>query len=194
MSDPSHGYEALAHVFLRSRDKIIGQAVVRAWAGEFMPRAQVLELGCGHGVISEVLIEAGLELFVVDASPSLLSAFRERFPNVEAECNAAEHSSFFGRTFDGAIAWGLLFLLPEDAQRAILTRVAGVLRPGGRLLFTAPRETFPWTDIMTGQPSRSLGTAVYEDLLHELGLEVSSGVTDEGDNHYFFAARPVLAP
>lgn len=187
--DRSNGYEKYADTFIRSRNPRIGLDVVRDWARQFTQGAEVLELGCGHGVISEVLIEAGLTLFAVDASPTLLRAFHDRFPHVETDCSAVEESMFFGRTFDGVLAWGLLFLLEEDAQRHVLTKVGKALRPGGRFLFTAPREATEWIDVMTKRPSRSLGAVEYEQLLRGIGLEVSSGVTDEGENYYYYVIK-----
>ena len=187
--DRSNGYEKHAEAFIKSRSPGVGLDVVREWAGQFGPGSDVLELGCGHGVVSEVLVEAGLTLFAVDASPTLLRAFHERFPEVETECCAAEESTFFGRSFDGVVAWGLLFLLEEDAQRCVLARVGEALRPGGRFLFTAPREAVAWIDVMTELPSRSLGAVVYEQVLSDLGLEVSSGVVDEGGNYYYHVSK-----
>jgi cyclopropane fatty-acyl-phospholipid synthase-like methyltransferase len=149
----------------------------------------VLELGCGHGVVSQVLMEAGVALYAVDSSPTLLREFRQRFPATEAECCTAEASTFFDRRFDGVVAVGLLFLLEAEAQRIVIAKVADTLTPGGRFLFTAPRETATWRDAMTGRESRSLGVAEYERLLRGLGLEVSSGVMDEGGNHYYFARK-----
>jgi 2-polyprenyl-3-methyl-5-hydroxy-6-metoxy-1,4-benzoquinol methylase len=189
MFDRSNGYEKHADTFIRSRNPRIGLEVVREWASQFTRGSEVLELGCGHGVISEVLVEAGLTLFAVDASPTLLRAFQERFPDAQTECCTAEESTFFGRTFDGVVAWGLLFLLEEDAQRRVLAKVGEALRPDGRFLFTAPREAVEWIDVMTELPSRSLGAVEYERVLRGLGLEVSSGVTDEGGNYYYYATK-----
>lgn len=108
-------------------------------------------------MISRVLIEAGLTLFAVDASLTLLDAFRRQFPQARAECAAAEDSTYFNRTFDGVIAWGLIFLLPVEAQRTVILRDAGALVSGGRFLFTVPREAMVWVDALTGRESRSLG-------------------------------------
>jgi SAM-dependent methyltransferase len=189
VSDGSNGYEELAETFVRWREPRIGLAIAREWASEFGPGAEVLELGCGHGVVSQVLVDAGLKLFAVDASPSLLRRFSERFPEVKTECSTAEGSRLLGREFDGAAAIGLIFLLEEDAQRMVLEKVARGLRPGGRFLFTAPREVGEWNDDLTGRRSRSLGEARYKEILRGVGMEVKAGVVDEGENHYYFGVR-----
>ena len=56
MPDPSNGYEANAEEFMRCRSPRIGQSVVRDWAKSFAPGTQLLELGCGDGVMTEVLV------------------------------------------------------------------------------------------------------------------------------------------
>ncbi len=174
---------------MRWRHARIGFDIVREWAAELQPGAAVLELGCGHGVVSQVLVDAGVTLYAVDASATLLDAFRKRFPAVQTQCAAAEDSTYFDRTFEGVIAVGLIFLLPVDAQRVVLTKVADVLKPGGRFLFTAPRQACTWTDDLTKRESRSLGVETYERLLRQLGLEVEHGRVDEGENYYFFAVK-----
>ena len=187
--DTSRGYEECAESFIRARNERIGPDVVREWAREFPPGAEVLELGCGHGVVSQVLVDQGLKLFGIDASPTLLRAFRERFPDLPTECSAAEDSTYFGRTFDGVVAWGLIFLLPEETQRTVLAKVAKALRPGGRLLFTAPRGAVTWMDSLTGLESRSLSAEAYESLLRELGFDIEPGRMDAGENYYYLATR-----
>lgn len=187
--DGANGYQEHAAEFMRQRHPRIGLEIVRAWAAELPRDAAVLELGCGHGVVSGVLAEAGLSLYAVDASPSLLRAFQERFPAAQTECATAEESRYFDRTFDGVVAVGLIFLLPEADQQKVLAKVANALRPGGRLLFTAPRQACVWTDVLTGRKSRSLGEAEYERLLRGLELEMGPGVLDEGENYYYLANK-----
>lgn len=152
-------------------------------------------MGCGPGVpITQALVDAGLRVWAVDASPRVLAAFRARFPELPAECARAEASRFldppFRGTFDAVVAWGLLFLLGEEAQALVLGKIARALAPGGRLLFTAPAQACTWDDAQTGRPSRSLGAARYAALLAVGGLVVDGTATDEGGNHYNFAHKP----
>ena len=187
--DKSNGYEVCAQDFMRARRAHIGPDVVREWAHEFPPGSEVLELACGHGVVSQVLVDQGLRLYAIDASPTLLKAFRERFPDVQTDCAPAEDSSYFGRRFDGVIAWGLMFLLPEETQRTVLAKMAKALKPGGRLFFTAPRGAVTWMDSLTGLESRSMSAEAYESLLRELGLDIEPGRTDAGENYYLARKR-----
>lgn len=189
--DPSNGYEAVAAEFMDRRGRAdIGAAVVREWARSLAPDAVILDLGCGHGLpISRALIRDGFEIFGIDASPSLTDAFRRRLPGAHVACETVEESDFFGRTFDGIIAIGLLFLLRGDVQRALIRKVAGALNPGGRFLFSAPIPSCTWTDMLTGRPSWSLGAEEYVALLADAGLALIGGHRDRAGNHYYDARR-----
>lgn len=187
-SDPANGYEEFATVFIRARTQSIGPDIVRPWASSrFGPGDAVLDLACGFGQpITEVLVDLGLDVHAVEASPTLLASFRQRFPQVPTECARAEDSSFFdGKRFSGIVAWGLLFLLPPDSQRTVISKAARALRPGGSFLFTAPPIELSWNDAMTGLPSVSLGRAAYLDALAAAGLTLVAEHTDSGENHYY---------
>ena len=159
--DRSSGYESVAVEFLARRGSRrsagIGVKEVRTWA-ETLPRgAAVIDVGCGPGLpITEVLVAQGLNVYGVDAAPSLVEAFRRNLPNTPVVCEAVQNSTFFNRTFDGALAWGIIFLLSPEDQRRLIQRFAGILAPSGRLLFTSPAVPAIWTDVMTNLESRSL--------------------------------------
>lgn len=189
MSDRSNGYEALASEHI-ARRRPIGAATVRAWARSLPAGAAVLDLGCGDGMpISKALIDEGLDVYGIDASPSMVAAFRRNFQQARVACEPAEESSFFSKSFDGIVAWGLMFLLSADAQRLVISRVASALKPGGRFLFTASKESDTWTDALTGRPSVSLGADAYRSLLLAADLAVVAEHQDEGDNYYYEAAK-----
>jgi len=190
MTDRSNGYEGVAAEFLAGRDRAIGARTVRDWARTLPTAATVIDLGCGSGLpITRVLAEEGLNVYALDASPSLVRAFRHNFPEIPVACEAVEDSLFFERRFDGVIAWGLIFLLRAEAQRRLIQRVASILVPGGRLLFTSCAEPLVWNDAMTGLESRSLGGVEYRRALSAVGLSLIREYEDEGENHYFDALK-----
>lgn len=190
-NDKSNGYEEVADAFIAQRNPAIGVATVRQWSEVFPRSSSVLDLGCGHGVpISQALIHQGFSVYGVDASPKLIGAFRQRFPSASGECGAVEDSGFFGRAFDGVIAWGLIFLLPADIQAALIGKVAKALKPGGKFLFTAPEKAVTWQDSLTGRESNSLGAEEYRRILLSEGFVLGGGGSDEGDNHYYLASKP----
>lgn len=189
--DLSNGYEGVAAEFIARRSRsLIGAGTVRRWAQSLPAGASVLDLGCGSGIpVSQTLIQMGFTVFGVDASPTMIAAFRQNFPQARVACEPVERSSFFGRTFDAAVAWGLMFLLPPDTQADLIRRIAAVLNPGGRFLFTAPEQSCTWRDVLTGKESISLGATAYEKVAEEAGLKLTETTLDEGENHYFLFAK-----
>ena len=187
--DKSSGYEAIAAEHLQSR-RNIGAEVVREWASELTSGAAILDIGCGGGIpISQALIEDGFDVYGLDASPAMIAAFRQNFPEAPAECSAFEDSPFFHRSFDGIVAWGLMFLLQPETQRLLIGKAAGALMPGGKFLFTSPSQICSWPDAMTGLRSESLGIDAYREILSANGLSLTATRLDQGGNHYYFTSR-----
>ena len=187
--DRSQGYDAVTEEFIGLRSAI-GLAIVRKWAASLPRGGAVLDVGAGSGApLTAALIEDGFDVCAVDASPTMVAAFRRRFPGVEVACEPAEGSRFFERRFDGVLAIGLVFLLPEESQRDLLRRMAGALKPGGSLLFSAPRQVCAWDDRLTGRPSSSLGAEAYCRILADSGLQLVEQHVDEGGNHYYEARK-----
>ena len=186
--DPSGGWEAVAEEFIvQARRSTIGAAVVREWVVQFGVGSRLLDLGCGPGGPRSEPLHVNARVYAIDASPTLLRAYQERFPAAIARCESAESSDLFGEQFDWVLAWGLLFLLPVATQEQVIRRVAAALRPGGSFLFTAPAQVCTWHDLSTGRQSHSLGADHYRELLAGAGLRVEREQEDEGGNHYFEA-------
>lgn len=190
-NDPTNGYETVAWDFIAHRRKSkVGAEPVRRWAQNLLPQATILDLGCGNGIpITEALIEDGCTLYGIDASPTLVASYRDHFPDLTVACEPVETSSYFNQTFEGVVAWGLMFLLSESAQSELIHRISTILAPGGQFLFTSPEPACTWTDVLTGEESRSLGAEKYKRIILSAGLLFVGNDIDEGENFYYFAKK-----
>jgi cyclopropane fatty-acyl-phospholipid synthase-like methyltransferase len=186
-ADSTTAYEAHAHTFLVKRDQsTIGADVAEGWAASLTPSSDVLEIACGGGLpVTRSLVRADINLWAIDSSHTLTHTFSQRFPHIPIRCERAQDSTFFERSFDAVISVGLIFLLSTEDQLALIHRVADVLGPGGRWLFTAPMQTGSWTDINTGHTCQSLGDQQYLSALKTAGFGLMQRHEDEGNNHYY---------
>jgi SAM-dependent methyltransferase len=189
--DPAQAYEMHALKFLDARDRSrAGVEIVRSWARSLPSASSVVEIACGGGYpITQILVDTGLPVWAIDTSPTLLRQFRLRFPTTPTQCASALDSDYFGQTFDAAISIGLVFLLRENEQLALLHRVSEILVPGGRFLFTAPVEIGTWQDVTTGLDCWSLGRDAYTHALEREGFRVIRTHVDEGENNYYEAKK-----
>lgn len=192
-ADKSNGYEEIASIFIagRGRNKSgVGASVVAEWLQLLPAGATILDLGCGTGIpISLILIAGGYNVYGVDASASMTAEFRANFPTAPVQCAAVEDSDFFGRTFDGVVAWGVFFLLSAEVQLKLIAKVAAILPRGGRLLFTAPSESCSWLDAKTERTSISLGHDAYRVALDAEGMTLVGTYADEGQNYHYSALK-----
>lgn len=186
-------YEQHALEFLKLRDTSrVGVRTADRWARSLHPSSHVLEIGCGGGIpVTETLVDAGLNLWAIDYSPTLVKAFRDRYPDIPVQCVSVLESDFFQKKYDAVISIGLIFLLNEEGQLKMLHRVAEILRPGGSFLFTAPVETGEWTDVVTGQKCFTPGKAVYLTALKNSGFEKVKCYYDRGKNNYYEVTKAV---
>jgi len=189
--DSAREYEKYAWEFLRARDRsAIGIDITKQWAQSLDPGTDVLDIACGGGMpVTRTLTDAGLNIWAVDSSPTLVAEFRARFPNIPVQCARVQDSDFFERKFGAAISIGLLFLLDEKDQLALIRSVSDILVPGGRFLFTAPVEAGNWADRITGHACRSLGRERYDRALQESGFRLLGQYEDDGNNNHYDAER-----
>ena len=100
----------------------------------------VLELGCGTGALTALLIARGARVTAVDQNPEMLEIARERLAAASqhdlriVETTAAEIDGREDGCFDTVVA-SLVFSEMSSSERAyVLRHGVRVLRPGGRLI------------------------------------------------------------
>ena len=106
--------------------------------------ARVLDIGCGGGLLSEALAQAGADVTAIDLAPDLLkiarlhgleSGIRVDYRQVSAEALASEAPA----SFDAVTCMEMLEHVPDPAS--VLQACATLLRPGGRLFVSTLNRT-----------------------------------------------------
>ncbi len=109
-------------------------SVLRSWTGE--PTKQVLDVGCGTGVISLLLAELGHEVTGVDFAPEMLEQARTKVDGSELAATFyqgdAENLTQQDDSYELVTARHLIWTLPSP-ERAI-EEWRRVVHPGGRVV------------------------------------------------------------
>jgi SAM-dependent methyltransferase len=103
------------------------------------PTGLVVELGCGTGISSEIIVAAGYDVLGIDISPDMLAIARRRVPSAElregslwdAELPRCIAVTAFGEVLNYAADKRA----GEGQLPALFARVHGALEPGGVFLF-----------------------------------------------------------
>ena len=95
------------------------------------PGEDALDVGCGPGVLTEVLADrygAG-HVTAIDPTPGFVEAARERLPGIDVHLGAAEDLPFEDDRFDASFAQLVVHFMRDPARG--LAEMARVTRPGG---------------------------------------------------------------
>jgi SAM-dependent methyltransferase len=188
-------YDLIAGWYASDRGNTTGVPEVVALAASLPAGSRVLDIGCGNGLpLTRALLEARHRVLGLDSSPEMLARFRRNLPNASALRATVESCPFRDAVFDGAIAWGVLFHLPLDAQRKAIASVSRVLRDGAPFLFTAGDVDEGGTGrvgTMHGVEFRyySLTVDAYRRVLADHRFSLVDFHRDAGDNRYYLARK-----
>ena len=109
---------------------------IRSWlARQFTAEENVLELGCGTGIFSEMIAGRVRRLTATDFSPEMLERAGQRlrpYDNVVTCREDAAHTSFANGAFDAVLTVNLFHHAGEPA--AVAGECHRVVRPGGRVV------------------------------------------------------------
>lgn len=176
----------------RGRDTRIAPGVTPAVTRHFSraidglglePGARVLELGCGLGRFTELLLQRGFDVTALDLSDELIARLRADLPGaarLTAIAGRAEDlTQLVSGRFDAVVGFFFLHHLPR--LEPVLTAARDVLVDGGRLAFCEPNGWNPLVYLQvtltpgmswTGEPSiPKMRPAVVFPILRGLGFD-----------------------
>jgi ubiquinone/menaquinone biosynthesis C-methylase UbiE len=113
------------------------------------PDGNVMELGCGQGLLVELIAERSSHVTGVDFDTRKCAMARRRLSG-RTNVSIVENDliSFLGvaesSTSDAIVLSDTLSSLPENDQERVLTEAIRCLRPGGLLLLKIVDTTPPW--------------------------------------------------
>ena len=184
------GYDRLAGWIAGATPAGYGQQAFDAWIARLPAGGSILELGCGWGRQTRMLLDRGFRVTGVDFSGELLKLARRNAPGaVFHRCDAMEFRS--EERFDGVLAWDSLFHLAIGEHGAMLRRIASWLEPGGCVLMTGGVRAGIAAGVMQNVefPYSSPGRAGWEELIPEAGLRIVSFWEDQSDHLVIVAER-----
>lgn len=188
-------YERIADWYAAERCDQTGVPEVLSLARSLGAGSLVLDIGCGTGLpLTRALLDLGHRVVGIDSAAAMLQWFRRNCPAVPAVRGTVQALPFAAGSFDAAIAWGVMFHLPQPDQIAAIASVARVLKPGAPFLFTAG-------DVDGAEPHRgapmngveffyySFAVSGYERLLDGHGFAFIGYHADRGANGYYLARK-----
>lgn len=110
------------------------------------PGERVLDIGCGSGVFSNELREAGARVVAVDANPAAAKYVRDTFAKDKLTIIRAlmDELPFAPGSFDKCVCLEVIEHVYPPQVRALLRDLYQLLRPGGQILLTTPNYRGFW--------------------------------------------------
>ena len=150
--------------------RIFAEQLLRWLEQRGLTLRSALDLGCGTGVLCQVLHQSGIDTLGVDLSGEMIAISRQRAPGLHYE--VADMVSFNPkRTFDLITCTGDALNHLTDFSRvvALFRRAHDVLNPGGLLIFDLLKDE----EVPSGEPFEA-------DFSEHLRVRFSTRRDDEG--------------
>ncbi len=166
-------------------DRGANSSLIEFWSVNPQPTdgKQALVIACGLGDDAEQLAAWGFETAAFDISETAIRTARNRFPKSEVSYCVADlfqaPAEWVGK-FDFVFEANTVQALPASTRARAIQRIAGFVKPGGKLLaIVRGREV----DEPEGESPWPLTRA-------ELGEFVRAGLTEQSFAEYFDAEKP----
>jgi SAM-dependent methyltransferase len=170
--------------------------IIDTLKGKLPDGAEVLDVGCGNGVISRSLGELGFRVKGIDVSERTITKAKSlnKLPNVEFEVISAEQLVSDGHRYHAVICSEVLEHLPDPGK--LLSVLHQSLLNQGVLIVTVPngsgpRELFVTRPVAALSKSNGFAWRMLQNLKNMLGYQGTTAQSDAEDLTHiqFFTKR-----
>jgi 2-polyprenyl-3-methyl-5-hydroxy-6-metoxy-1,4-benzoquinol methylase len=138
-------------------NKVLRQELVNDYTQFLLkPNGRLLDLGCGSGWLSFFFAEKGMSVLGIDFSQEQIDAAEKQksergIEAIHFECCDLVHWNCIQEreTFDSVFVNAFLHHLPSNDIEAIMSKIATVLKPRGRVYLYEPMTTFLQSKALT---------------------------------------------
>lgn len=102
-----------------------------------------LDLGCGSGVISQILVSLGWSVTAVDLHPENVNRAKQKVAKAIQGDAVSVSRSLEDKSYGFICALELIEHLDEDSRMDLLRETRRLARPGARLLLSTPNKMSP---------------------------------------------------
>ena len=130
----------------RERRELLLKIITRELLRIDGPRREidVLDFGCGGGVLLKDLVQLGIRVTGVDSSSAMIEKVRARvgqnsnLVNLELLLSSSGEGAYEARQYDIVVCTSVLEFVPE--MESVLARLCSVVREGGILIVSVPNR------------------------------------------------------
>ncbi|NKN35109.1 class I SAM-dependent methyltransferase [Agrobacterium sp. a22-2] len=135
--DPSVAFYAANAVEYAARDRKSPTARLEAFLDKLVPGARILELGCGAGEDSAMMLARGFDVTPTDGTVEMAAEAERQLQRPVQVLRFDEIDAL--ELYDGIWANACLLHVPKDDLQAVLARIQRATTPGG--MFYASYKT-----------------------------------------------------
>ena len=133
-------YNKYANLYFDSTVNLDLSEILKRFMEYLEPGDTVLDLGCGSGRDSKIMLENGLEVILLDASQELCE-LADIYTGVEPLCMDFREMDFH-EVFQGIWACASLLHVGKNEIEGILNQILAALKPGGTFYMSVKKGSF----------------------------------------------------